>query len=159
MTWRRAGAADAAALRDIERAANVVGLAHVFPVDEFPFPDADVEARWRAVLADPEVVVELAEAPDPVAFVAWDAAGRLRHLAVVPERWGTGLARTGVARAVAALRAGGLVPRLWVLDANERARLVYAHLGWTPTGRRQRSEWPPYPEELELELRGSGHGR
>jgi GNAT superfamily N-acetyltransferase len=159
VSWRPAVAGDATGLRDVERAANLVALAHVFPVADFPYPDADVEARWRTVLTEPGVVVELHEDPDPVAFVAWDGDGRLRHLAVVPDRWGTGLARAGVTRAVVAIRAAGLVPRLWVLDANGRAREVYAHLGWTPTGRRQRSEWPPYPEELELELRESAHGR
>ena len=38
MTWRTAGPDDAVALRDLERAANLVGLAHVFPVI-CPFPD------------------------------------------------------------------------------------------------------------------------
>ena len=51
MTWRPATADDAAALRDLEREANLVGLAHVF--GELPFPDDGVLARWRETLADP----------------------------------------------------------------------------------------------------------
>ena len=62
-----------------------------------------------------------------------------------PDRWGTGLAREGVELAVAAIRAAGRTPVLWVLVANHRARGLYEHLGWEPTGREQPAEWPPYP--------------
>ena len=140
MTWRTATADDAAALRDLEREANLVGLAHVFR--GLPFPDEGVLARWRDTLADPAVhgahVTE-------VAFTSWDDAGRLRHLAVHPDRWGTGLAREGVALAVGASAPPDATPVLWVLAANHRARGLYEHLGWEPTGREQPAEWPPYP--------------
>jgi hypothetical protein len=36
-----------------------------------------------------------------------------------------------------------------VLRANTRAQGFYEHLGWSPTGREQAAEWPPYPVELE----------
>jgi GNAT superfamily N-acetyltransferase len=146
VTWRRAGADDAVALRDLERAANLVGLAHVFPAEELSFPDDEVLARWRSTLAEPGVTVLVTEG----AFVSWDETGRLRHLAVHPDRWGTGLAREGVELAVAATRAASRTPTLWVLVANHRARGLYDHLGWAPTGRERASEWPPYPMEIEL---------
>ncbi|HEX5088281.1 MAG TPA: GNAT family N-acetyltransferase [Nocardioides sp.] len=152
VTWRRATPADAVALRDLERAANLVALAHVFGE---PFPDDGVLARWQETLADPSVTVLMT----PVAFTSWDSDGRLRHLAVHPDHWGTGLAREGVELAVSAIRASGRVPRLWVLVDNQRARGLYGHLGWQPTGRTQRAEWPPYPREIELSLTESGHGR
>ncbi len=50
--WRRAGADDAGLLADLERDANLVALAHVFPPDVHPFPYDGVLARWRALLAD-----------------------------------------------------------------------------------------------------------
>jgi GNAT superfamily N-acetyltransferase len=153
VTWRRATPADATTLRDLEREANLVGLAHVF--GGLPFPDDGVLARWQETLADPSVTVLLTGA----AFTSWDDTGRLRHLAVRPDHWGTGLAREGVALAVAGIRALSLVPRLWVLVDNHRARGLYEHLGWQPTGRTQRAEWPPYPVELELSLPESRHGR
>jgi GNAT superfamily N-acetyltransferase len=159
MSWRTAGPADAAVLRDLEREANLVGLAHVFPAEEFPFPDGGVLARWEATLANPGVTVEVYADPDPVVLLAYDLAGRLRHLAVAPERWGTGLGRAGVDRAVVAMTAAGLVPTLWVLTGNHRARSLYEHLGWEPTGREQAAEWPPYPTELEMRLPESRHGR
>jgi GNAT superfamily N-acetyltransferase len=152
VTWRTATPDDGVALRDLEREANLVGLAHVFP--GLPFPDDGVLERWEATLADPGVTVLMTDA----AFSCWDDAGRLRHLAVLPGRWGEGLARQGVELAVTAIRASGLTPTLWVLVANHRARGLYEHLGWEPTGREQPAEWPPYPTELELTLRESAHG-
>jgi GNAT superfamily N-acetyltransferase len=153
VTWRTATPDDAVALRDLERAANLVGLAHVF--GDVPFPDDGVLERWRATLADRAVTVLMT----PFAFTSWDSAGRLRHLAVHPDRWGTGLARQGVQLAVDGIRSSGRQPRLWVLVENHRARGLYDHLGWEPTGRRQQAEWPPYPLEVELCLPESPHGR
>lgn len=157
MSFRAAGTADAVALRDLERDANLVALGHVFPPDRFPFPSEDVLARWREVLADPGVRVEVVDGETGLqCFVAWDAA-TVRHLAVHPEAWGTGLARAGVARAVTAIRAGGGQPVLWCLVDNPRASAVYRHLGWETTGRRREAVWPPYPVELEYVL-GAGLG-
>jgi GNAT superfamily N-acetyltransferase len=153
VTWRTATAGDAVALRDLEREANLVALAHVF--GELPFPDEGVLRRWQETLADPSVTVMMS----PVAFTSWDADGRLRHLAVHPDHWGRGLAREAVELAVASIRASGGLPTLWVLVDNPRARGLYDHLGWQPTGRTQRAEWPPYPQEVELSLTESGHGR
>ena len=153
MTWRRATADDAVALRDLERVANLVGLGHVF--EGLPFPDEGVLERWRQTLAEPGVTVMVTEG----AFTSWDEEGRVRHLAVQPDRWGTGLARQGVELAVSAIRAAGRTPTLWVLVANHRARGLYEHLGWEPTGRTREAEWPPYPTELEMRLPESAHGR
>lgn len=148
--WRPAGPDDAPALRDLERAANLVGLAHVFPADRFPFPDDGVLARWALVLDDPEVVVEVVDGDDGfLAFAAYDRDS-LRHVAVHPDVWGTGLARAAVARAVA-----HGVRRLWVLDANHRARRLYEHLGWSATGVEQECPWAPHPTELEYAFVGS----
>ena len=44
-------------------------------------------------------------------------------------------------------------------EANHRARGLYEHLGWEPTGREQAAEWPPYPVELQLRMPESAHGR
>lgn len=144
-TWRRATPDDAVDLRDLERAASSAGLGHVF--GDLPYPDDDVLARWALVLADPEVVTEVVEdARGLVAFAAHDGSS-LRHLGVRPDAWGRGLARDGVARAVAAG-----ARRLWVLAENHRARGLYASLGWTPTGTEQECPWPPCPRELEYAL-------
>lgn len=149
---------DAAALTVLERVANLAALGHVFPPAEYPFPTEGVLDRWQRVLADPDVRVEVERGPSRLdCFVAYDAT-TIRHLAVHPDRWGSGLARAAVDRAVAAIRAGGEQPRLWCLTENRRARGFYEHLGWTPTGATQLAEWPPYPVEMEYVLGDSSHG-
>jgi GNAT superfamily N-acetyltransferase len=137
---RPATAADADALTDLERDANLVALAHVFP--GVPFPYDEVRTRWLSLLADPGVRVEVAGPPGRLdGYLAWDDE-RLRHLGVRPERWGQGLARAAIQRAEG-------VRRLWVLRDNHRARGLYEHLGWSPSGVEQLAEWPPHPVELE----------
>lgn len=150
--WRRAAPADAGPLADLERDANLVALAHVFPLDAHPFPYDGVLARWRGVLADDTVVVDVVDGAGVLdAFVAHDASV-LRHLAVRPTRWGRGLAGEAVVRATAAG-----AHRLWCLADNHRARGLYDHLGWRPTGLARTAEWAPYPIEVEyVRCRGSG---
>ncbi len=146
MHVRVAGADDGPLLRDLERAANLAALAHVFPPDRFPFPDDDVLARWALVLTEPGVTTELAVVEGAaVGFLAYDAT-TLRHLGVHPDHWGRGLGRALVARAVVAIGPGAV---LWCLVDNRRARGLYEHLGWRPTGRLQAAPWPPYPTEME----------
>lgn len=41
------------------------------------------------------------------------------------------------------------VRRLWCLADNHRARGLYDHLGWRPTGLTRTAEWSPYPIEIE----------
>jgi hypothetical protein len=37
---------------------------------------------------------------------------------------------------------------LWCLEANQRARRLYEHLGWVDTGERKPTKWPPYPHMI-----------
>jgi GNAT superfamily N-acetyltransferase len=141
--FRPATEADVEALTALERDTNEMALAHVFTGVTYPY--ADVRDRWRRLVADPEVRVEVAGPAERLdVYLAWDAGpdGRLRHLGVRPDAWGRGLARRAVERAAG-------VRRLWVLRENARARGFYEHLGWAPTGLEQEAEWPPYPVELE----------
>lgn len=153
-TFRRATAADAVALLELERAAGLAALGHVFPPERYPYPADDVLARWHLVLLDPDVVVEVIDGEAGLrCAVAHDGQGTLRHLAVAPGEWGRGLGRLAIARAVATIRAGGCAtPRLWCLVDNHRARRLYEHLGWQPTGAEQPAPWPPHPTEMEYEL-------
>jgi GNAT superfamily N-acetyltransferase len=154
-SFRAATPADAEALRDLEQVANLAALGHVFDPREFPFPADGVLARWRAVLVEEGVTVDVAEGPSGlVAFAAHDHA-TLRHLAVHPDWWGQGVGSRAIGRAVARIRAGGETPRLWCLDQNRRALGLYRRLGWAASGVERRAEWPPYPTEIELVLQGS----
>ena len=139
---------DAAALAELEREANLVALGHVFPADEHPFPTGEVEERWRRVLGEPDVTVEVVDGMGGLlAFVAYDER-LLRHLAVHPTMWGRGWGRALVERAASRM---GPQRRLWCLVENRRARSLYEHLGWRKTGRSQPAVWPPYPVEIEYE--------
>ncbi|MDN5893624.1 MAG: GNAT family N-acetyltransferase [Nocardioides sp.] len=143
MSWRHAGADDALALMELERDANLVALSDIFTE---PFPEDDVLARWALVLADQGVRVDVVDDADRLRAVAAYDGVSLRHLFVHPASWGEGLGRQGIERAV---EAGGAGIRLWVLEANGRARWLYEHLGWRLTGQRQESVWAPHPVELE----------
>lgn len=153
MRWQPATEADAPALTELERVANLAALGHIFPADRYPFPAGDVLARWHLVLVDPDAETWLAgDDGQPRAFVAFDSA-TLRHLGVHPESWGSGLARAAVDLAVAAIRARGAdTAELWCLVENARARGLYEHLGWCATEDRQEAPWPPHPAEMRYKL-------
>ncbi len=142
--FRPATDGDAVALRDLEKAANLIALAHVFPPGTHPYPDAGVLDRWREVLADPAVTTVVSEDDRGLtSFAAFDAT-TLRHLGVRPDLWGTGLATEALAQSTA--------PRLWCLEANHRARRFYERQGWVATGPSKESEFPPHPVELEYRV-------
>jgi len=142
---RRANDSDLVGLRDLEKAANLVALDHIFPPSRHPYPDDDVLARWRIVLDDPHCTTLVAHTPLRLeGLVAFDES-TVRHLAVHPDRWGEGLARRLLEAACAAIE--GPV-RLWCLVDNHRARGLYEHLGWVATGITQESAFPPYPLEM-----------
>jgi RimJ/RimL family protein N-acetyltransferase len=152
IAFREATRDDVAALRDLERAANLAALGHVFPADRFPFPDDDVLARWSLVLDDPDVSVLVAEhdagAKDLVMFAAYDST-TLRHLAVHPEHWGQGLASDAIDTVLHAMdRRGGTIASLWCLEENHRARRLYEYLGWRAEPERREAPWPPHPTEM-----------
>lgn len=153
LVFRRASPADAGALLALERDASLAALGHVFPADRFPYPEADVLARWHLVLSDPDTVVEVVDVADGsgelACMVAHDAHGTVRQLAVAPGRWGEGLGSAALGHAEAALAsAGHREVRLWVLAENHRARSLYERHGWRPTGESQPAPWPPYPTEV-----------
>jgi RimJ/RimL family protein N-acetyltransferase len=151
VVFRHATTEDAVALRDLEREANLVALAHVFPPDRHPFPDDDVLARWALVLEQPDVDVLVVDADEGNGLVALAAFDRttLRHLAVHPDHWGQGLASEAIETALHAMdRQGSTLASLWCLEENRRARRLYEYLGWRATSDRREAPWPPHPQEL-----------
>ena len=149
--FRQATPEDAQALLDVERAAGVAALGHIFPPGMYPFPSDEVRAKWEAALVEPGVrVLVLDDEGDDsrlACFVAHDER-LLRHLAVHPSRWGAGLARAAMNAAVAEMDD----PRLWCLSDNDQAIGFYEHLGWRRTGRSKVSEFPPFPDQVEMAL-------
>ena len=149
--FREATVDDLSALLDLERAANLAGLAHVFPPERYPFPDGDVLARWALVLDEPGVDVLVLDGEDGDGidlFAAYDDRS-LRHLAVHPRHWGSGLATTAIETVLRNLdERGATVAELWCLEENTRARRLYEHLGWRAEQDRRPAPWPPHPTEM-----------
>ncbi len=133
-------------LAEIQEAASLAGLAHIFPPDEYPFPRAEVLARWRDY--DGEVFVD----EEGLGFAATGEEW-LNGLYVRPEAWGSGVAGRLHDRAVAALRAAGVTTaRLWVLEHNERARRFYERRGWYLDGTVREVPFPPNPIDVGYSL-------
>lgn len=147
--FRPATRDDLVALRDLERAAGLAALGHVFSPERHPFPADDVLARWAIVLDDPEVAVLVAEEDGELVALAAHDDSSLRHLAVRPDRWGRGVASAAVEVVVQALgRRGCTLASLWCLEENHRARRLYERLGWLATADRREAPWPPHPVEM-----------
>ena len=149
--FREATVDDLPALLDLERAANLVGLRHVFPPERYPFPEDDVLARWALVLDEPGVDVLVRDAQDRPGidlFAAYDDRS-LRHLAVHPDHWGSGLATTAIETVLHTMdERGTTIAELWCLEENVRARRLYEYLGWRAEPDRRPAPWPPHPTEM-----------
>lgn len=145
--FRPATTDDVDALTDLEQAANEASIGHLF--QGYAFPRDAVADRWRERLSDPAMTVEVVDGDTGLACFVCHDDHRLEHLAVHPDHWHRGLARAAVTRTVAGIEGD---PVLWCLRDNVRARGLYEHLGWTLTGRTQRSDYPPYHPEVEYTL-------
>ncbi len=131
-------------LAEIQEAASVAGLTHIF--GGVPFPREEVLERWRT--ASHEIFVDDHELGFAAVTPPW-----LHGLYVLPEAWGTGVADRLHERAVEALRAAGTeTARLWVLAENRRARRFYERHGWYPDGSTRDVPYPPFPVDLGYSL-------
>lgn len=149
---RPATAADAETFLAIQRAGSLAAFAHIFPPDRHPFPDESVRARWRSFLAGPEGDALLVETDRGAVGMVAFSAGWLNALYVLPDAWEGGVGSRLHEEAVAALRATGPEARLWVLEANDRARRFYEHRGWRLDGRERIVPFPPHPLDVGYTL-------
>jgi GNAT superfamily N-acetyltransferase len=133
-------------LAEIQEAASLAGLAHIYPPELYPFPREAVLARWRGYTG--EIFLDAAQHGFAAIGDEW-----LNGLYVRPEAWGTGVAAELHDRAVAAIRAAGHErARLWVLEENARARRFYERHGWVADGSSRVVEFPPNPIDLGYAL-------
>jgi RimJ/RimL family protein N-acetyltransferase len=138
----------------VQQAGAVKALAHIFPQDAHPFPRAEVQARWTAEIADPNVDVYVIEQDDgEIGGFAAIRGNELLHFGTAVETWGTGFAPAAHGQLVERLAAGGATcARLRVFKDNQRARHFYEKLGWRRTDRLSRTSFPPYPVLVEYEF-------
>jgi len=144
---------DLVELIDLQHAGAVVGLADVFPQEQFPFPRDAIIERWRTEIGDPSIDCFVAS-DDSGRLIGFAAtAGReLLHFGTAIDTWGQGTAEELLEVLVSSLRATGEVPMLRVFVDNGRARRFYEKHGWRPTGASSRSSYEPYPVLLEYVL-------
>ncbi len=145
---------DVPAVVEAQEAGAVIGLAAVFPQDEFPFPREAIARRWLEEIASSDIeclAVRDGDGGEVIGFAAL-RGDELMHFGIAPERWGTGAAQAAHDAVLERMRSAG-VTRAWlrVFTGNERARRFYERLGWTPTGERSRSTFAPCPELLQYE--------
>jgi GNAT superfamily N-acetyltransferase len=149
---RQAGPDDVETFFTIQRTTSLAAFAHIFPPDRYPFPDADVRERWRRYLGEPEGTALLAEGErGPVGMTAF-LPGQLYALYVLPDEWGSRVGSSLHDAAVAGLRELGPEARLWVLEANTRARRFYERRGWRLDGRERVVPFPPHPLDVGYSL-------
>lgn len=146
---RPARARDAEAVFEVQRAASLAALGHIYPPDLYPYPDAEVRAHWHDALDHGETRVVVAEHGGRVVGFASSTGDRVDGLYVLPDSWGTGLAERLLDTALQAIAATGrTVARLWVLEDNQRARRFYERRDWRPDGTERVVPFPPHPLDV-----------
>ncbi|PWK41174.1 GNAT family N-acetyltransferase [Actinoplanes xinjiangensis] len=146
---RDATPADVEAIMDVQQEASVRALSGIFPQDRYPFPRAELTARWADEIADPTVRVLVILAHGQVAGYVAVKDDQLLHFGTATSTWGTGLAAAAHAEILELFSGEG---RLWVLAGNRRARRFYEKMGWQATGRCVPEDFPPHPELVEYHL-------
>jgi tRNA dimethylallyltransferase len=146
---RRARERDAEAVFEVQRAASLAALDHIYPPDRYPFPDEEVRAHWREALRQAERRVIVAVLAGRIVGFASSTGDRVDGLYVVPECWGTGLAERLLEAALQDIAARGeTVARLWVLEDNQRARRFYERRNWKADGTERVVPFPPHPLDV-----------
>lgn len=143
LTIRVSGHDEAETHFELQRAASLAGLAHIYPPDAYPYPDDAIRERWRAWVG----TVFLAEDDGVPVGVAGIDGCWLHGLYVHPDHWGSGVAGALLDAALAALPDCPEV-KLWVLDENRRARRFYEKRGWRANGETRVVEYPPHPIDV-----------
>lgn len=137
----------------VQEPGAVVGLAKVFPQDDFPFPREAVGRRWLEEIEAHEIDCFVVEQNEVVIGFAATREDEFMHFGIAREHWGTGAAQAAHDAVLDRMRVKG-IRRAWLLvfTGNERGRRFYERLGWEATGDRSRSGFPPHPELLRYEL-------
>lgn len=148
---RRARPDEPKLLARLERAASEEALAHIFPPQQYPYPAGAITRRWRRELRDPLMHAYLLEIQDsPVGYVAFNG-DTVHHLGIAPDHHRRGYGTALLEFACMEIFSGGAREAFcWVLTDNHLARAFYRAQGWTETGERRNSEYPPHPQSLQM---------
>jgi GNAT superfamily N-acetyltransferase len=128
----------------------VGAYAHIYPPEDYPFPDDAVREVWANALSDPDVEVYVAEVDGvPVGAVSV-GKGFLSTLYVLPAYQGRGVGSALHDLALDCLRAKGCQEaRLWTLEGNDAGRRFYERRGWSLTDETRVVPYPPNPIDVQ----------
>jgi GNAT superfamily N-acetyltransferase len=133
----------------IQREACVEAFPHIYPPEQYPFPDDGVRDVWREALADPDTEAYVAEEDGEAVGCVAVGDVYLRNLYVVPARWNGGLGSALHDFALERLRARGKgEAKLWTLEENWSARRFYEKRGWSLNGETRVVPFPPNPLDV-----------
>lgn len=133
----------------IQRTACVEAFPHIYPPEQYPFPDGGVREVWHKALADPDVEAYVAEEDGEAVGCVAVGGVFLRNLYVVPERWKSGVGSALHDLALERLRERGCrEAKLWALEENWMARRFYEKRGWTLNGETRVVPFPPNPLDV-----------
>ncbi len=150
MTIRPARADDAETLLAVQRDACLVAFAHIFPPEDYPFPDEGVLANWRMVLAEPETEVYIAEAEAFRSARCRSAPGSSARSTSCRRTSAPASAALSTTSRLERLRAqGNEVAKLWTLEENWNARRYYEKRGWELTDETRVVPFPPNPLDVQ----------
>ena len=118
---------------------------------QYPYPTSAVARRWRDVLRDRLMHAYLLEIKDsPVGYVAFDG-DTVHHLGVAPNYQRRGYGTALLEFACMEIFAGGAPGGVLLGPDRQSPRTgVYRSQGWTETGERRNSEYPPHPQSLQM---------
>ena len=147
MTIRAATPDDVGALASVQSDASTLAYAGIFDAADPPPTRQRIALRWATLLARPRSWVGVLEvdgrvaatiavqpSPDPD-LAGGHLAGEVCSFYVHPRYWGRRLGRPLFERALVEADALGYITvRLWVLEANVRARRIYSERGWVTDG-------------------------
>jgi GNAT superfamily N-acetyltransferase len=145
---RAAAPDDVGALATIHAAAVALAYAGIFDAGIPPPSPDQLVGRWAVLMATLRSWIGVLDEGDgPAGMIgvrpspdrdAGPATGDLFGFHVHPSHWGQGRGRQLLERAVAEADVAGFDElRLWVLEANMRARRMYERHGWAPDGATQ----------------------
>jgi GNAT superfamily N-acetyltransferase len=168
VTIREATADDVGTLASIQSAASILGYAGIFDAAAAPPSLQRFSMRWATLLARPRSWVGVLEVEGvPAATIAMQPSpdddldgtvvAEICAFYVDPRYWGERRGQALFDRAVAEADALGYDElRLWVLEANVRARRMYTERHWMLDGATR--EAAPGVRELRYRLTPSVHG-
>ena len=125
-------------------------FAHVYPPEQYPFPNDAIREVWAEALADPEVEVYVAELDGAAVGAVSVGKGFLSTLYVLPGYQGSGVGSALHDLALERLRALGFrQAKLWTLRENGSGRRFYERRGWVLTDETRVLPYPPNPVDVQ----------